>query len=661
MKSLSDSDPSWISSNPVESRRISATAAIWASSSALSLEKEFAQLFAASLQGRLDDNNELNDSWCHYLHRLAWLSSRQKDSFLAPIFAHALQAKLSSHITETIGGEFEQDNFLDEIIEWKDEFVVPWIRTVLIDDVEVDEWCRWLQTCVLEQFGRCRMTELFDLVADYPDSHPAVVELAPILKRAHLHSDFCTALQSSLCQRLLHPGANTSQIIDVYINTIKVLREIDPSDRLLQQVAEPVRTYLRGRQDTVRCIITSLTDQDADLYQELRRQDAKPLEDYAQDYDEDEEEELDAIQCPTMDWMPPPPISQQRAAFFEASSNNAAASLDILSMLVSIYGSKELFVDEYRVMLADKLLSNVAKDDNHSTDAQVHTLELLKLRFGDASMRHCEIMMKDIDDSKRIVTNIHSTNPECENINASILSHIFWPTISSDATLQHHASIQSALDQFSTEYGQLKNPRRLVWYHSLGSVELELDAIDEQTGTIMTRAITCSPLLATLVSYFEDQSEWTSDELAEKVGISSTLVEKRMQFWVHQNVIVSQKRKKDRVYQVATIENFTMGNDKNTHHHHHDDDDDEHGSSHHNNNNKNAKDELYLSYITGMLKRYKELPLHRIQELLKLFARGSETGAYNQTPRQLSALLQRHVKSGKLECGPTGMYKLVEN
>ncbi len=30
-------------------------------------------------------------------------------------------------------------------------------------------------------------------------------------------------LQASLRTRLIHPGANTSQIIEVYINTIKVL------------------------------------------------------------------------------------------------------------------------------------------------------------------------------------------------------------------------------------------------------------------------------------------------------------------------------------------------------------------------------------------------------------------------------------------------------
>ena len=51
---------------------------------------------------------------------------------------------------------------------------------------------------------------------------------------------------------------------------------------------------------------------------------------------------------------------------------------------------QELFVTEYRLMLADKLVNNLAYD----TDKEVQNLELLKLRFGESSMHQCEIMVK---------------------------------------------------------------------------------------------------------------------------------------------------------------------------------------------------------------------------------------------------------------------------
>ena len=72
-----------------------------------------------------------------------------------------------------------------------------------------------------------------------------------------MHKQVADALRETLVRRLNHPGANTLQIIDAYINTIKVLRILDPTDQLLTIVAKPVRQYLQGRQDTVRCIIAN--------------------------------------------------------------------------------------------------------------------------------------------------------------------------------------------------------------------------------------------------------------------------------------------------------------------------------------------------------------------------------------------------------------------
>lgn len=38
------------------------------------------------------------------------------------------------------------------------------------------------------------------------------------------------------------------------------LRLLDPSGVVLEKVCDPVRSYLRIREDTVRCIVASLTD-----------------------------------------------------------------------------------------------------------------------------------------------------------------------------------------------------------------------------------------------------------------------------------------------------------------------------------------------------------------------------------------------------------------
>ena len=54
----------------------------------------------------------------------------------------------------------------------------------------------------------------------------------------------------------------------------------------------------------------------------------------------------------------------------DAASSRAATSrsvTDIISMLIAIYGSKELLVNEYRALLAERLLAK----DEYQTDREV--------------------------------------------------------------------------------------------------------------------------------------------------------------------------------------------------------------------------------------------------------------------------------------------------
>lgn len=308
-------------------------------------------------------------------------------------------------------------------------------------------------------------------------------------------------------------------------------------------------------------------------------------------------------------------------------------------------------MDEYRVMLADKLLTSL----DFSTDRDVHTLELLKLRFGDTSMRQCEIMIKDTDDSKRIVSNIHSTIAANDPawtpvVDAAVISHIFWPKILREP-FSHHPRLKSELDKFSEAYGQLKNPRRLVWYDQLGTVELDLDVLEEDddgSAVLRTKSISCTPLHATIITHFEDKDGWTAEELSEAVGLPEHTLQKKMAFWINQRVVVKQ----DGLYRLAAADGWL-----------HEDsgqallaDDDQVVAI---GGNDEAEMEVFESYIVGMLKRLRELSLDRIHSMLKMFATGSDH-TYNKTPRQLSAFLQRLCREEKLECGPDGMYKLVE-
>lgn len=57
---------------------------------------------------------------------------------------------------------------------------------------------------------------------------------------------------------------------------------------ILDTVGEPIRQYLRQRSDTVRCIVTHLTESNADLSQELLKDECPA---FNTSYDSETEEE----------------------------------------------------------------------------------------------------------------------------------------------------------------------------------------------------------------------------------------------------------------------------------------------------------------------------------------------------------------------------------
>lgn len=49
-------------------------------------------------------------------------------------------------------------------------------------------------------------------------------------------------------------------------------------------------------------------------------------------------------------------LCETSSVFFPDKMGSKRRSSDIISLLVSIYGSKDIFIDEYRAVLADRLL-----------------------------------------------------------------------------------------------------------------------------------------------------------------------------------------------------------------------------------------------------------------------------------------------------------------
>ena len=223
--------------------------------------------------------------------------------------------------------------------QWKREVLLPWVLALGTGPLvsaqishEIASLCGSIDLVLDEVYVDARISEIYDIITEFPESGCAVHELRGALTRTRYHYRIARTVRATLQRRILHPGANTSQIIDVYISTVKVLRILDPTNAILDAATRPVRKYLLRRKDTVRCIVASLTDEaSGELFEELHQTDAPPLENYN---DSDDEENGNGI--------------------FSLPAEQSEVASEVLPMLVSIYGSKDIFVSEYRLMLAKK-------------------------------------------------------------------------------------------------------------------------------------------------------------------------------------------------------------------------------------------------------------------------------------------------------------------
>ncbi len=102
---------------------------------------------------------------------------------------------------------------------------------------------------------------------------------------------------------------------------------------------------------------------------------------------------------------------------------------------MNIYGSKDLFVSEYRTLLADRILSNYSYDITNER----RYLELLKRRFGESHLHFCDIMLKDVQDSQRMNRHIKDQmvkkdpgSMQSVDFDAFVLSSVYWPSFKDD-------------------------------------------------------------------------------------------------------------------------------------------------------------------------------------------------------------------------------------
>ena len=562
------------------------------------------------------------------------MSALELQDKLAPVdqvVMEVLQEKINSHVLETCKGSFVC-SFLSSLEDWLDRVVMVWVRAAKMTGVSRKRLLDNLYT----SYTRARIEQLFNIMIEWPDSQPALEDIRQCLATTDLRAHLTSSLKTVLDTKLLHPGVNTDDILTAYIAAIRSLTVLDPSGVVLQLVCQDVRKYLKTREDTVRCIVQSLlNDSTTELTDELQKTQGLHLDHSFQS--PDDWECLDDWES----WQPDPVDAP--------SKNTGRRSSDIISMLVNIYGSKELFVNEYRSLLSNRLLSSSTYD----TDREIRHLELLKLRFGEGPLHQCEVMLKDLGDSKRINSALYTVEGGCQDLQAApfpvtahILSAQFWPQFKNE-TLELPKEVNEALEVYTSAFQTLKGNRTLVWKPHLGFVDLDLE-IGEKVISVKV-----SPVLAAIIFKFQEATEWTAQQLAASIKVPVSTLRRRISYWQTQGILAETRpdvftlvedggQRRGGGGGLADISGMA--------------DDPEDSVTASTASQREEELGVFWSYIVGMLTNLESLPLERINQTLRIFCMQGPSGLECDM-EELRAFLDTKVRQHKLAFSG-GQYRL---
>ncbi|XP_065183226.1 anaphase-promoting complex subunit 2-like [Sycon ciliatum] len=515
-------------------------------------------------------------------------------------------------------------------IKFCELLVLPWMKLVApvealksdsrqrhAEDVH-ETWRRRLTEIVSDSLLQLRIKEMFNIVVYYPESIPVIDEMKHCCRTADQKSLLVTSLRRALIDRLLQPGADTRDIIAQYASLVKALRQFDPTGVVMEQVCQPVRIYLRCREDCGRCIVeTLLTEESGELADEFER--GVKIKGFEDDDYETVFENWDS-------WKPEPK---------DACLDNTSASrtkTDVIGLLISIYGSREQFLSQYQALLAARILRSLTYDNMQ----ELGNLERVKLCFEDADLSRCDVMLSDITSSRRVDKAIHEILDEpdndddaesdrrsvmpCSGFHTFMLSRAYWesrlPQDTHLAKLKPPQPVQGVMEEYGKQFSRLKNDRRLEWCHNLGQVELDLKFPSS------TLSFTCDPMQASLIYLFQgDRVCWSASDLSTELEVSEKTLRSALMYWVSERVLSEDKSSEDdgstpSLYRIISDTTDLEGGDvadkivlAGS------DDGQVEGDT-----GDEERIETFWQYVEGMLTNFGELPLERIRGMISLYA-----------------------------------------
>ncbi|KAL2911515.1 hypothetical protein HK105_209004 [Polyrhizophydium stewartii] len=173
-------------------------------------------------------------------------------AMFSEICVDTLHQTIGRHVAEMARDHFDV-SVSSQVSEWLETRLMQVARHML--DVQDSKRYSSLFDSKLEFYWSQRLcieriSQVFAVVREYPDSAPAIIDLKVALKKYNAMDDLLRQLQSSIASRLLHCGAATSIILDVFVSTAKFLHIIEfPSDTVEADALRMIVTRLLEDQE----------------------------------------------------------------------------------------------------------------------------------------------------------------------------------------------------------------------------------------------------------------------------------------------------------------------------------------------------------------------------------------------------------------------------
>jgi len=368
----------------------------------------------------------------------------------------------------------------------------------------------------IEAVIAARTEKLFDAMRDYPLSIPAIDDLSKALTLLDDPSRIWRSLAASIAlqikNRLLIPGAHTRDILRMYIRSYKAASRLVGDRRgvsargLIHAVAQPIVAQLLRRADAIRCVVSALLGEGEDV------DDLMDEEEPANSDEENSENEAT--------WLPPP----LRSAGEEAGADR----LSMVSLLVGVFGGRDRFLSEFKSMLSGRLLSLPGYD----CERESQSLELMKLKFGEEDLTECQVMLRDLANSKRVNNQVHQSLPGGAHVlSALVLSRHFWPAPAAQPA-QRLPALEALLTKYADAFHRHKPAQRLHWRRDEGVVTL---------GVAMAgageREFRVSPRQAAALAQFEAGEKRTVAAVALTLDLPAEEAKRLIGFWASQGIL----------------------------------------------------------------------------------------------------------------------------